>query len=51
MKQGFGHVRNNAFGKLLGNAYFVQNELAGINVPDDVIKRYSPDMSKEEAQA
>jgi homocysteine S-methyltransferase len=33
------------------NAYFVQNELAGINVPDDVIKRYSPDMSKEEAQA
>lgn len=32
------------------NAYFIKNELSGINVPDEVIARYSPDMTREEAE-
>ncbi len=34
----------------LKNANFIKNELTGINVPDWVIKRFSQDMSKEEAR-
>lgn len=32
------------------NANFIKNELSGINVPDEIIARYSPDMTKEEAE-
>lgn len=32
------------------NAVFVKNELAGINVPDEMVARYSPDMSREEGE-
>lgn len=32
------------------NANFVKNEITGIFVPDEVVNRYKPDMSKEEAQ-
>lgn len=32
------------------NANFVKNELAGIHVPDEIVARYHPDMSKEEAE-
>ena len=32
------------------NANFIKNELTGINVPDEIVERYSPDMSKEEAE-
>lgn len=32
------------------NANFVKNEVTGINVPDAVVARYSPDMSREEGE-
>ncbi len=32
------------------NALFIQNEMSGINVPDEVIARYKPDMSREEGE-
>ena len=32
------------------NACFMKNEVTGINVPDEIIARYSPDMSREQAQ-
>ncbi|MDF2588741.1 MAG: Methionine synthase (cobalamin-dependent), methyltransferase domain [Anaerocolumna sp.] len=32
------------------NANFIKNEITGINVPDDIVNRYHPDMSKEEAE-
>lgn len=32
------------------NANFIKNEISGINVPDWVIDRYTPDMTKEEAE-
>ncbi len=33
------------------NANFVKNELAGINVPDEIVARYHKDMTREEAEA
>ena len=32
------------------NACFIKNEISGIHVPDDIINRYRPDMSREEAE-
>ncbi len=32
------------------NAQFIQNEMSGINVPEEVIQRYKPDMSREEGE-
>lgn len=32
------------------NANFVKNEITGIFVPDEIVNRYKPDMSREEAQ-
>jgi len=32
------------------NANFIKNEITGIHVPDEVVERYRPDMSKEEAE-
>lgn len=32
------------------NAQFIKNEITGIYVPDSIIERYSPDMTKEEAE-
>lgn len=32
------------------NASFIKNELSGINVPDEIIARYKPDMTREEAE-
>ena len=32
------------------NANFLKNEMSGINVPDEIVERYSMDMSKEEAE-
>ena len=32
------------------NANFIKNEMTGIYVPDEIVNRYSPDMSKEEAE-
>lgn len=32
------------------NANFIKNEITGIHVPDWVVERYRPDMSKEEAE-
>lgn len=32
------------------NANFIKNEMAGIHVPDEIVARYHPDMSKEEAE-
>lgn len=32
------------------NANFVKNEFFGITVPDSIVKRYDPDMTKEEAE-
>jgi len=32
------------------NACFIKNEFTGINVPDDIVNRYRPDMSKDEAE-
>ena len=31
------------------NALFMKNEITGIHVPDEIIARYDPDMSREEA--
>ncbi len=33
------------------NALFINNEMAGINIPDKYIGRFSPDMPREEGQA
>jgi homocysteine S-methyltransferase len=33
------------------NAMFLHNEMAGIHIPDEVLERYAPDMSREAAQA
>ncbi len=32
------------------NANFIKNEITGIHVPDEIIARYSPDMTKEESE-
>lgn len=32
------------------NACFIKNEITGIHVPDEIVTRYSPDMSREEAE-
>ena len=32
------------------NANFIKNEMTGIHVPDEIVARYTPDMSKEEAE-
>lgn len=32
------------------NASFIKNELVGINLPDEVLARYSPEMTKEEGE-
>lgn len=32
------------------NASFIKNEITGIHIPDDILNRYHPDMSKEEAE-
>ncbi len=32
------------------NACFIKNEFTGIYVPDEIVSRYHPDMSKEEAE-
>lgn len=32
------------------NATFIKNEFIGIDVPDEIIARYTPEMSKEEAE-
>jgi homocysteine S-methyltransferase len=32
------------------NAQFLNNELPGVHIPEEYIKRFSPDMSKEEAE-
>lgn len=32
------------------NACFIKNEISGINVPDEIVNRYSPEMTKEEAE-
>ena len=33
------------------NATFMQNEFIGINVPDSIVARFSPEMSRQEAEA
>ena len=33
------------------NAVFVKNEMPGIYIPDEIIKRYQPEMTREEAEA
>lgn len=35
----------------LKNASFIRNEMAGMNVPDEVIGKYRPDMTREEGEA
>jgi homocysteine S-methyltransferase len=32
------------------NAIFIRNEISGINVPEEIVGRYHPDMSREEAE-
>jgi homocysteine S-methyltransferase len=32
------------------NACFIRNEITGINVPEEIVDRYHPDMSREEAE-
>jgi len=32
------------------NANFIKNEMTGIHVPDEIVNRYSPEMTKEEAE-
>lgn len=32
------------------NANFIKNEITGINVPEEIVARYDPEMSKEEAE-
>lgn len=34
----------------LRNALFIKNEMTGINVPDEIVARYTSEMSKEEAE-
>ena len=33
------------------NAMFLHNEMAGINIPEEILEKYDPDMSREAAQA
>ena len=33
------------------NAMFLHNEMAGINIPEEILAKYDPDMSREAAQA
>jgi len=35
----------------LKNASFIRNEMAGMNVPDEVLQKYRADMSREEGEA
>lgn len=35
----------------LKNASFIRNEMAGMKVPDEIMKKYRPDMSREEGEA
>ena len=35
----------------LKNASFIRNEMAGMNVPDEVLNRYRADMTREEGEA
>lgn len=35
----------------LKNASFIRNEMAGMNVPDEVMEKYHPDMTREEGEA
>ena len=32
------------------NAKFIQNEITGVFVPDEIVNRYHPEMSREEAE-
>jgi homocysteine S-methyltransferase len=32
------------------NACFIKNEISGIHVPEEIVDRYRPDMSREEAE-
>ena len=32
------------------NACFIKNEISGINVPEDIVNRYDPEMNREEAE-
>ena len=32
------------------NALFMKNEMPGIDVPDDIVKRYNPEMNRKEAE-
>ena len=32
------------------NASFIQNEITGIHVPDEVVNAFSPDMTREEGE-
>ena len=34
----------------LKNASFIRNEMAGMNVPDEVLEQYRPDMTREEGE-
>ena len=34
----------------LKNASFIRNEMAGMNVPDEVMDQYRPDMTREEGE-
>ena len=33
------------------NAMFLHNEMAGINIPEEILAKYDPNMSREAAQA
>ncbi len=33
------------------NAMFIHHEMAGIHIPQEILEKYSPDMTREEAQA
>jgi homocysteine S-methyltransferase len=35
----------------LKNAKFMQNEMPGIHVPDEIVDRYKGDMTREEAES
>ena len=35
----------------LKNASFIRNEMAGMNVPEEILARYHKDMSREEGEA
>ncbi|MHB8130126.1 MAG: methylenetetrahydrofolate reductase, partial [Mobilitalea sp.] len=32
------------------NACFIKNEISGIHVPEEIVNRYDPEMSREEAE-